>query len=502
MARKPVVLDDLTPLDGSQIDVASRIGWLLRCSRSAAGLDLRTMAGRLTDGGVPISAASLSRLETEGSRVGTVIDGYEQVLGIESGRLRGTVDAVCRTFAYAPRDESPTGEPLDLAGFDDLVEAVSGSAVTAGDWLRFAREHEAPRGYGLTGPLLRPLVRRLASEMSRSVGAAFVIRYEALARLRCSAYADVVEDVVRELVLAPDAQVVFDLFSAVSELPTVELLTWAGELLSHDDLMLVRGGDILVQNMRSVGGGLTDEAWAALEEPFLAACHRASGDQPRRVVLTRLFKNLPPATRRGILERMSGPFEPVSGPRDWTKTRRNVHFGLASEVASRACSAAGLPEEPLLARLVFEVLYDFRGPRSTCAAFLVLASPFADAVHRQVCEVAATAEDAPTKEGARRAASILQTRTARPVLDGWLSSPDVELVRTAHVLSGHSGQLLPDEQLEASLAGDAQTVSRVLYAAGMAGDPRLPAISVDRRRPAAVRAAAGYWVREGARVIR
>ena len=501
MARKPVVLDDLTPLDGSRIDVAARIGWLLRCSRSAAGLDLRTMAARLTDAGVPVSAASLSRLETDGSRLGTVIDGYEQVLGIESGRLRGAVDAMCRTFDYAPADQSPIGAPLDLPAFDSLVARVSGATAAAGDWLRFAIEHEAPRGYGLTGPLLRPLVRKLASELSRSVGAAYVVRYEALARLRCSAYADVVEDVVRELVLAPDAQVVFDLFSAVSELPTPGLLTWAGELLSHDNLMLVRGGDILVQNMRSVGGGLTDEAWAALEEPFLAAWHRAAADQPRRVVLTTLFKNLPPTTRRSILEQLPGPLEPVSGPRNWTRTRRNVHFGLAGRVAAQACSAAGLPEEPLLARLLFEVLYDFRGPRSTCAAFLVLASPFADAVHRQVCEVASTARDATTQEGARGAAAILQTRTARPVLDGWWSSPDVGLVRSAHVLAGHSGQLLTDEQLEAGLTGDALTVNRVLYAAGMAGDPRLPAISVDRRRPAAVRAAAGFWVREGARVM-
>lgn len=501
MARQPVSLEDPTALDGPRIDVESRIGWLLRCARTAQGVDLRTMAARLAEAGVPISAASLSRLETQGSRVGTVVDGYERVLGLDDGRLRGAVDVVCRTFDYAPVDQSPGVDPIDLAAFDDLVDMVSGPGATVGTWLRFAREHEAPRGYGLTGSQMRPLVGKLASELGRSVGAAYVGRYEALARLRCSAYAEVVEDVVRALALAPDAQVCFDAISAVSELPTVGLLTWAGELLSHDSLRLLRSGDILIQNMRSVGG-LDDEVWKALVEPFLAACDRASGDQPRRVILTKLFKNLPPATRASILSRMSGPLEPISVPRDWTKTRRNVHFAIASRLAAETSSAAGLPEEPMLARLLFEALYDFRGPRSACAAFLVLASPFAEAVHQPLCEAAVHATDPATQEGSRGAVRMMQSPTSRPVLDDWLLSPDVDLVRTAYVLAGQAGQLLADEQLEAGLAGDPDTVHRVLYGAGMAGDPRLLGISLDPGRPAAVREAAAYWVREGSRVVR
>jgi hypothetical protein len=40
----------------------------------------------------------------------------------------------------------------------------------------------------------------------------------------------------------------------------------------------------------------------------------------------------------------------------------------------------------------------------------------------------------------------------------------------------------------------------MLYAAGMALHPRLAEISADTSRPAAVRARAAWWLREGGRV--
>ena len=62
------VLDDRTPLTASRIDVAARVGWLLRTHRSVVGLSLREMSVALRDHDVTLSAATLSRIESEGHR--------------------------------------------------------------------------------------------------------------------------------------------------------------------------------------------------------------------------------------------------------------------------------------------------------------------------------------------------------------------------------------------------------------------------------------------------
>jgi hypothetical protein len=42
--RTPSLADDRSALDGARIEVAPRIGWLLRVSRTSGGIPLRTMA--------------------------------------------------------------------------------------------------------------------------------------------------------------------------------------------------------------------------------------------------------------------------------------------------------------------------------------------------------------------------------------------------------------------------------------------------------------------------
>ena len=113
MARPSDLIIDETPLDGARIDIPARIGWLLRVNRLVHGASLRDVSARLKETGRPASVAVLSRLERSGGRNGAVVDGYEELLGLTPGRLRAPVDALCRTFAYAPPDEEPglPGEP-------------------------------------------------------------------------------------------------------------------------------------------------------------------------------------------------------------------------------------------------------------------------------------------------------------------------------------------------------------------------------------------------------
>lgn len=495
--RTPRLADDRSALDGARIELAPRIGWLLRVNRTSRGVPLRSMAALLREDGLRTSTSALSRIEAEGLRHGAVIDGYERVLGLTPGSLRAVIDILCRTFDHAPPDQEPDLGPATLAGFSASVEAVIGQAATGGGWLRFAREHAGGRGFGITAAQMQPLVVRLASEMGRSVGLAYTSRYEALARLRCGPYGDVVEDVVRAAVRAPDTGVLIDLMNALSERPTPRLLAWAGELLADEQPSVMLGAALMLQNMRSVGG-LTTADWLELVPCFHAAY--AEADPPRRVILTRLFKTLPPHTRAAIKAGLSDPLEHVPGPSNWTRTRRNRHYEYSRELAARACDEAGLSEQPLLARLLFEVLYDFRATRTATSSYLLLASPVAESVHALVVETAVSGPDQATREGARGALVMLQTGRQVPDVVDWLDDPENDLFDLATVLLGQAGVRLPDLALAAGLAGNETRARRVLYAAGMAGDPRLATVRRDPALSPAVRATAAWWEREGGRV--
>ena len=497
MPRMPSVVEDRSPLDGSRIDVAARIGWLLRVSRTSSGIPLRSMAAELRALGLDTSASALSRLESGGRRQGAVVDGYEQVLGLARGRLRAAIDVLCRTFDNGPADEEPDLGPSTLGDFSAAVEAVLVDEPCGGDWLRFAREHSGGRGFGLTAAQVEPLTARLAGEMGRSVGVAYTTRYEALSRLRCGPYTEVVGDVVRDLVRAPDTQVLIDLMIVVAEQPTPGVLAWAGGLLSHERRMVVTGAALVLQNMRTLGG-LPPAAWLDLVPYFLAAY--AEADRPRRVILTTLFKNLPPGTRTAIKAGLTRRLEHVPGPAAWSRTRRNQHYEVSSGLATRLCAELGLAEQPLLSRLLFEVLFDFRATRVATSSFLLLASPVAEAVHPLLVETAISGVDEATRQAARGSLVMLQTPNGVPDVRDWLDSPEEDLVDIGGVLLGHAGVPLPERAIEAGLVGDESRVRRTLYSAGMARHPLLAGISTDPARSPAIRAAAAWWLREGGRV--
>lgn len=502
MARKPEAVEDPTPLDGNRIDVGSRIGWLLRTTRMAHGVPLRAMAELLTSAGITSSPTSLNRVETGGQRSGTVIDGYEQVLGVDPGRLRSVVDALCRTFDYAPFDLSPGLGPADLGDYSRAVEAVLVDTPRGGDWLRFAREHEDDRRFGLPEGSMLPLVARLASELNRSVGIAYLTRYEACARLRCSAYGDLVEGVVRDLVLAPDAQVVTDLIIAASEGPSARLFEWMTELLNHPSLPIVRGAALAIENMRSVGG-LSADSWLGFPPRFAETYVLAREDQARRVTLTKLFKNLPPRTRTSIRALLlEETLEHVRGPAGWDTGRLNAHLELARELARTGCASLGQPEQPMLARLLFELLFDFRGTRAGTSGLLLMASPFVDVVHPLLLDLAVNGPDETSRVGAQGIVSAVQTADTKPDVIGWLDSEDESLVHTAYLLLGNAGQPMPDAALDEGLASDPTTARRVLYSAGMAEHPRLAELAADPHHDESVRTAARWWLREGGRIAR
>ena len=262
----------------------------------------------------------------------------------------------------------------------------------------------------------------------------------------------------------------------LSERPTPGLLAWAGELLADEQRAVMLGAALVLENLRTVGG-LTASDWREVVPYFVTrtppptspagslspGCSRPSLPTPA----PRSGRSCPPRSST------------CPGRRDWTRTRRNRHYGVSRALAARACADVGLPEQPLLARLLFEVLYDFRSTRAATSSHLLLASPFAEALHPLLVEAAVTGADEATRVGAQGALTLVQTGRHVPDVAGWLDAPDSDLVEAAAVALGQAGVPLPDAALEAGLAGDEMRVRKVLYAAGMASHPRLAEISTD-----------------------
>ncbi|WP_180934108.1 helix-turn-helix domain-containing protein [Nocardioides ungokensis] len=150
MPRVSETVDDRTPIAASRIDVAARIGWMMRTHRSVAGLSLREMSAALKGQGAPLSAATLSRIESEGQRSPAALDGYERALGLSDGALRAPVDLMCRTFPYAPEVVARPAPP-SLERFSLAFEAIDVASPTGGAWLELAGSTPA-RASACPGP--------------------------------------------------------------------------------------------------------------------------------------------------------------------------------------------------------------------------------------------------------------------------------------------------------------------------------------------------------------
>jgi transcriptional regulator with XRE-family HTH domain len=498
--RNAETIDDRTPLTASRIDIPARIGWLLRTSRSLAGLSLREMSAALKAHDVTLSATSLSRIESEGQRSAAALDGYAAVLGLPDGALRSPVDVLCRSFSYAP-PAPPEPVVHSLEQFSESCEAITATSPSGGAWLDFARHHSSDGGFGLPTTLMEPHVRRLAEELCRSVSvAAELTRYEALALLRCSVYGDLVDSELREMVLDPDAQVIFPLTSVLSENPTPELLHWAGTMLRHESMTVAQGASYALQSMLVVGG-LPVQDWESLVSQFTNAWHDAQADATRRPVLTDLCAALPPTVQSQIRNTCRIDAETPPGPRVWSRSRRSAHYGFARSLAGEACARLGHHEEPLLERLLFEAMFDPRGVRMYNSSVLLGSSPFARVLAPLLVEGRVHGPDESSRPAALRVAVWCHAGEELPTADPLLRSGSALEFEAAAVLVGRSGRPLPQRALERGLSGGEATVRKTLHGLGMAEDLRLADIASDRRLPDSTRRAARWWMDRGGRIL-
>ena len=497
MGRPTALIEDVTALDGDRIDVAARIGWLLRISRMGRGLSLSRLSEAVSGVARPFSVPLLSTAERSGLRDGNLIDAYETALELEPGQLRAPIDILCRTFPYAPSDRSPVlRAPVPLAVVDGAFEPVLRASPRGGEWLRWARVVRAGGGAGLPTVLVAPLLERLLSELARSVGPGFTTRYEAVAQLRCSVYADATEDAVRRHVHEAPTNLSRTAMSAVSEEPTVRLLAWAASLLRRPEDGLVGGASVAIENMAELGGlGMGD--WAPLVEPFVVG-QAAAADTGEAVHYSRLLKTLPPSVAELVAARLARPPVTLDLPRSWEPGVANRQHALAVRVAAGLCERLEVGEQPMLARLLWETLYDFRGTRASNAAYLLMASPFAGNLNRALIALIESPPDSATHAGALRALVMTQTAQSSSDVQAWVERSSPWHEPRALMAAGNAGVHVPDGHARVREAGE--EVLGVVEVLGMSRHPDLAAVAADETLPGAVRRAASWWCTAGGRV--
>ena len=222
---------------------------------------------------------------------------------------------------------------------------------------------------------------------------------------------------------------------------------------------------------------------------FLAGFEAADQRPGHAEMFTTLFKNLPAPLRLKLLDQLPRPLTPVSGPLSWDADDHNVHYALCERLSQEVVAEVGVPEQPMLARLLFEIIYDFRAPRVATSAFLLMASPLVDALQPRLARLSVEGPDQVTRSGALRGLHQVQVPRGREALQQWFDLARPLGSARAMVVAGNAGLELPDEVLDqvrddsvlsrSTLEGLGLTQHRGL--ATLAGDPPGPTSSAASR---------------------
>ncbi|WP_068107795.1 hypothetical protein [Nocardioides dokdonensis] len=492
-------LDDPTPITGATIDVAVRIGWLLRMARlTAPGRSvprLADMVTRLQGLGLSTSSSSLHRVETGAVRDDRVVEAYERALGLQPGSLRACIDIVCRTFPYAPTERAPLERVTSPEEMSRLHEPVLEGRAHGGQWRDWARALAQPGNIALPASVARERVVALMQETVRAVGCSYLTRYDALALLRRSAYGEVVRSAAAQMLDDPHVQIVNETLSAVGEAADPETRAWLVDLLADPRDVVVQGAAIGLGTMVETHGA--PDFWRPVLDRLVDLYNEAGPEGERWGWLSHVLRLLPPDDLAAARPRLAHP--PAPAGRILHKESRDAFVRECQVHAEEASAALGLPYQPMLARLLFEVVADGRSSRSQTSALLLATLPAVrEASIDAIATIAHEHEDAWLRERASyRITALIEDRAPRVRAP----APDEEVPFLDVLWQVKAGVPLPEPTLLGALRTGGVGPGSGIHAVGWSGSPILERVAAGEGDwPAEIRGAAAWWLRTGSRL--
>lgn len=487
---------DPTPPDGASIDVARRIGWVLRMSRALAPGGI-TMDDVAQHGGFTL--AQVQRCETGRTRAGRVTDAFEEVLGLAPGALRSVIDQQCRWYDNSPVDRDPGDPDPTPEVLNDLLDRVRRPGARGSDWLRWSRAMGVSRAVGLPVDLFLEVTDELVRQLSLAAGPSYTTRFEALARLRSGPYGELVLARVAEHIARPGTQVILDLTSAMGSTVSPSAIAWALELL--DDPEMAMAGAVLLEELALSTARDGDRTFWPYVAPRLVTLLNAHPDpSTARESIAHCLRLAPPAELAACPVRPDAPLPPVQDEPGNPRELRDAHLAECEEMSARITTTLGLPEEPMLTRLLYDIVFSPRLARSVNSCLLLHAvPPLADLAQEQLALLARRHRSKKVRLRAARRVNSLIHGPAPAVTREWVADPDPVLRACGLRCAGTGGLVLPDEVLRTAFTDG--LVEEALYAAGMTGSALVTAWAQDDDLDPALRAAAGWWAATGSRVL-
>lgn len=510
------VPEDTTSVRASTIDVHARVGWLLLMSRlhhpdpELALGDSFNAALRAV--GVQADRSAVSRWESgKAAPRYSVLVGYERVLGLPEGQLTSVVNAQRREFggddlaSWAPVLDAQSTEFHER--LDALVDALLEGPGTGPQWTALAQHVAATHGMYVHGSVWRHLSTALINQLTRSVGAAYLERMEAVRLLLGHQIAEPwLLRATDEFLDDPAVQVVNDPMGVLE----ISTAPQAAEVVL-DKMLTTRSPQVLTAAVAAVAVKIQRGSYTTsqLEQIEQSVVSRLQGPNASAAVFEELTLVMSEAASERLLVASRG----VTGHEELATVAAHgelVDPGVARRVSQRIAQSAcaQLPacrlyeEDKMTPRLVREALFSGRSVLAHYASLALQGSPFRGPVAAAlVGEVKRYGVDDPLAARFSRLLRYLAGADQEESLLGWLPKAPPAVARDLGHTLGHIDSRRQLEELPALLRGDDSVVDRaLLYGLGMRQARALAGLAEDANRPAPVREAAQWWLRQGGAV--
>jgi hypothetical protein len=510
------VPEDQTPISGTTVDIDSRVGWLLLMSRlHHRDPDLalgESFNAALRKVGLQADRSAVSRWESgKVTPRYSVLVAYEQALGLRAGQLTSVVNAQRRAFggegmpAWMPiLDSSSEGFHEEL---DSLFDLVLDSPATGPEWTSLAHHISAAGTMYVHGQVWQQVSQKLINQMSRSVGVAYLQRFEAVRLLLehrvahpwlLQATGDFLDDPAVQVINDPMG--VLEL-SAAPDAATVVL----------DKFFTTKSPDVLGAAADAVAIKVEQGCYSAeqLGSIEVAVTVRMSHPEASTSMFEELIMTMPEPARgrliracRGLVGHEQVAQSAAHGERFSGETARRVSERIADTVRGQLPAGNLYDDDKMTPRLIREALFSSRAGRSHYASLALLGSPFRPLLAEALAsEIETSGLDEPMAGRFARLLRYLSTPRQEEALLGWIPKAPAGVARDMALTVGHLASDRPLSELLPLVAGDRSPFDRaVIYALGMRQATALRELVADQSQPLHVRQAAEWWRRQGGAV--